>query len=206
MLAAIAVITVSAAHAAEYRSVVAADGTWIEYTVVLPEDFDPARSYPVMAALPPGGAGPGDGRGRARVLAGRGAAPRLRRGQPGGARGAVVLRRRHRVPLGVPRPPGRALRRRGRQVPSHRDQQRRLQRLPCRHRPARAVPNADGPTWISAGLGRHGATRPAGRPPHHHARGRARYAVGRAYGGDGDPNSAASAPRFTSRSCPARVT
>ncbi len=57
MLAAVVAIAAAASPvlAAEYRTVVAADGTRIEYAVVLPEGFDAARSYPVMVALPPGG-------------------------------------------------------------------------------------------------------------------------------------------------------
>ena len=55
MLAGVVSFTaVPAGYAAEYRSMLAADGTRIEYAVVLPEGFDPARSTPVMVALPPG--------------------------------------------------------------------------------------------------------------------------------------------------------
>ena len=40
--------------AAEYRSFAAADGTRIDYAVVLPEGYQPEKSYPVMLAFPPG--------------------------------------------------------------------------------------------------------------------------------------------------------
>lgn len=40
--------------AAEYQSFVTADGTRIDYAVVLPEDYLPGESYPVMLAFPPG--------------------------------------------------------------------------------------------------------------------------------------------------------
>lgn len=42
------------AVAAEYQSFAAADGTRIDYAVVLPEDYRPGESYPVMLAFPPG--------------------------------------------------------------------------------------------------------------------------------------------------------
>ncbi len=38
-----------------HRKAVMSDGTEISYSVVLPDGFDPARSYPVLLALPPGG-------------------------------------------------------------------------------------------------------------------------------------------------------
>jgi dipeptidyl aminopeptidase/acylaminoacyl peptidase len=40
--------------AAEYHSFAAADGTRINYAVVLPEDYQPGETYPVMLAFPPG--------------------------------------------------------------------------------------------------------------------------------------------------------
>ena len=40
--------------AAEYRSFAAADGTRINYAVVLPDGYQPGESYPVMLAFPPG--------------------------------------------------------------------------------------------------------------------------------------------------------
>lgn len=40
--------------AAEYRSFAAADGTRIDYAVVLPDGYEPGESYPVMLAFPPG--------------------------------------------------------------------------------------------------------------------------------------------------------
>ena len=40
--------------AAEYQSFAAADGTRIDYAVVLPQDYRPGESYPVMLAFPPG--------------------------------------------------------------------------------------------------------------------------------------------------------
>lgn len=48
-----ALLVVNAA-AAEYRSLVTGDGTRIAYAVVLPEDYQPGESYPVMLAFPPG--------------------------------------------------------------------------------------------------------------------------------------------------------
>jgi pimeloyl-ACP methyl ester carboxylesterase len=38
-----------------HKKAVMADGTVIAYSVVLPENFDAAESYPVLLALPPGG-------------------------------------------------------------------------------------------------------------------------------------------------------
>jgi predicted esterase len=56
MLAAVAVFTAEApVDAAEYHTLAAADGTRIDYAVVLPPGFDPAQSHPVLVALPPGG-------------------------------------------------------------------------------------------------------------------------------------------------------
>ncbi len=40
--------------AAEYQSFVTTDGTRIDYAVVLPEDYQPGKPYPVMLAFPPG--------------------------------------------------------------------------------------------------------------------------------------------------------
>ena len=38
-----------------HRKAVMSDGTEIAYSIVLPESFDPAKSYPMLLALPPGG-------------------------------------------------------------------------------------------------------------------------------------------------------
>jgi len=38
----------------DVRSETMSDGTEIAYGLILPEDFDPARAYPVLFALPPG--------------------------------------------------------------------------------------------------------------------------------------------------------
>lgn len=46
------------AAAAEFKRFTTADGTVLEYALALPADFDPARTYPVLVALPPGGQGP----------------------------------------------------------------------------------------------------------------------------------------------------
>lgn len=43
-----------ARHGAEYRTLTTRDGTRLRYALVLPEGFDPARTYPVLLALPPG--------------------------------------------------------------------------------------------------------------------------------------------------------
>jgi hypothetical protein len=40
--------------AAEFRSVTLGDGTWIDFAVVLPPDFDADKTYPLLLALPPG--------------------------------------------------------------------------------------------------------------------------------------------------------
>ena len=42
------------AGAAEFKSFKTADGTVMDYALVLPNDFRPARAYPVILALPPG--------------------------------------------------------------------------------------------------------------------------------------------------------
>jgi len=42
-------------HTFLHRSVTLSGGTTIQYAVVLPPNFDPSRTYPILLALPPGG-------------------------------------------------------------------------------------------------------------------------------------------------------
>lgn len=38
-----------------YQTMALSDGTTLDYAVALPADFDPAQTYPILLALPPGG-------------------------------------------------------------------------------------------------------------------------------------------------------
>jgi len=52
-LALLALTTPGWSRGHEYKTLDLADGTKLEYALVLPEGFDPSRTYPVLLGLPP---------------------------------------------------------------------------------------------------------------------------------------------------------